>query len=172
MFEDRREHYLDLNADDDPTFAGGKRRCFVTRDEIIRSVSDDASSKEHVVSVEVYEEPENTALGGWFAQPHYYVVFQTRNWWWSVELRGGMVILQRAKCYNSVQNRCLGRYRNYKWFVEAGPVRCSLQQCSGKTTSIRDVIDALLDEGLFEPSEPKISSADVVHVVGELFPLR
>ncbi|KEG12257.1 hypothetical protein DQ04_01851020 [Trypanosoma grayi] len=147
---DECEHYLDLVADEEARSDGGKQSCFVTSAELFERLQDDSSLNEPVIEVQVYTEPQ--ASWGpltFLAGNHYFVVLETRNWWWSLELREGAVVIQRAKAFTNVQSRCQGRYRRYR-MLQNGP--SLLARCSSRQLRIRDIIFSMSHQGFFDCS--------------------
>ncbi|ESL06175.1 hypothetical protein TRSC58_06154 [Trypanosoma rangeli SC58] len=116
------EHYLDLYADEDARSDGGKQSCFVTSAELFERLREESLLDELVMGVYVYKEPRSswmplTILSG----DHYFVVVETHSWWWSIELRDELMVVQRGKDFSNVQNRCRGRYRRHR-LLQNGPL--------------------------------------------------
>ncbi|ORC88612.1 uncharacterized protein TM35_000162500 [Trypanosoma theileri] len=142
-----REHYLDLFADGETRGERGKQSCFVTRVEMFERLQDDPSLNEIINEIHIYTEP----LASWgpltfLAGDHYFAVIETQNWWWSIELRDDMIVIQRGKDFTNVQSRCQGRYRRYR-LLHNGPSLVCNSSCGQRY--VRDLVLAIYNKGYF-----------------------
>ncbi|RNF04355.1 uncharacterized protein Tco025E_07986 [Trypanosoma conorhini] len=141
------EHYLDLCADEGARSESGKQSCFVTVTELFERLREESSLDELVTGVYVYAEPENSwAPFAILSGDHYFIVLETHSWWWSVELRDGLMVLQRGKDFSSVQNRCRGRYRRCR-LLQNGPRLVSQGVCGRRR--FNDVLLLVYRQGFF-----------------------
>ncbi|KAG8342589.1 hypothetical protein TRVL_06583 [Trypanosoma vivax] len=141
------EHYVDLFADDEPRGGSVKQSSFVTAVELFEKLSDEPSLNENVMEFQVYSEPRCRVFPLFpLGMCHYFIVIETLNWWWSFELRGGSVVIQRGKDFSSVQCRCQGEYRRSALFLN-GPLL--VRQAAHTHGCVADVVALIQQNGLF-----------------------
>ncbi|KAG5510071.1 hypothetical protein JKF63_06964 [Porcisia hertigi] len=152
-YSGRREHYVDLFADEEARVGQYKQKmhCFLTLEEVIERLCEQPSIHERVVSIEEFEEPIGPlSILNVLAKSHYFVVLQTASYWWSLERRKDVIVVQRSQNFSSVHSRCKGAYRNYRWLIESAPTARRSAQCRGGPT-LSEIFSAMLREHIFDP---------------------
>ncbi|KAH9599781.1 hypothetical protein LSM04_005821 [Trypanosoma melophagium] len=160
-----REHYLDLFADEETRNKKGKQSCFVRCGEIFEKLQDEPSMNEIINEIHVYTEP----LASWgpltfLVGDHYFVALETQNWWWSIELRDDMIVIQRGKDFTNVQSKCQGCYRRYRLLHNGPSLVCN--SLSGRR-HVGDVVWAIYNKRFFSSDvlsldSPSHSLADFI----------
>ncbi|KAG5510373.1 hypothetical protein GH5_06570 [Leishmania sp. Ghana 2012 LV757] len=157
MFNDaysgRREHYVDLFADEEARVGQYKEkmRCFLTLEEVVERLCEEPSIHERIASFEEFEEPIGPlSILSVFAKSRYFVVLQTASYWWSLERREDVIVVQRSQNFSSVHCRCKGAYRNYRWPIESAPTARRSMRCPCGP-KLSEVLSAMLRDHVFDP---------------------
>lgn len=165
----RQDHYLDLFADGETFNQQEKKRCCFSCDELLERLADEPSIDEYILSVNEFEEPIGPF--GWcnvLTGSRYFVLIETAYWWWSLEKRRGVMVIQRAKDFCSVHGRCRGCYRGYLWYSEPGPTCTRRISSVARGPRVRDVLHALVKAGMFDTNTEYNSSLDLTSYVLEV----
>lgn len=159
-YGERREHYLDLFADEEAQ-AGRykeKMRCFLTLEEVVERLHEQPSIHERIASIEEFEEPIGPfSVLNVFAKSRCFVILQTASYWWSLERREDVIVVQRSQNFSSVHSRCKGAYRNYRWPIESAPTARRCMWCRGGP-KLSEVFSAMLRDHVFDPKSCASSS--------------
>ncbi|CAJ1021765.1 hypothetical protein, conserved [Leishmania lindenbergi] len=154
-YSGRREHYLDLFADEEAQRGQYKEkmRCFLTLEEVVERLREQPSIHEYITSIEEFEEPIGPlSVLNMFAKSRCFVILQTASYWWSLERRDDVIVVQRSQNFSSVHSRCKGAYRNYRWLIESAPSARRFMRChSGPKLS--EVFSAMLRDHVFDPKD-------------------
>ncbi|GET86618.1 hypothetical protein, conserved [Leishmania tarentolae] len=152
-YSERREHYLDLFADEEAK-AGQykeKMRCFLTLEEVVERLREQSSIHERIASIEEFEEPIGLlSVLRPFAKSHFFLVLQTASHWWSLERREDIIVVQRSQNFSSVHSRCKGAYRNYRWPIESAPTARRFMWCRGGL-KLSEVFSVMMLDHVFDP---------------------
>ncbi|KAG5484704.1 hypothetical protein LSCM1_06522 [Leishmania martiniquensis] len=152
-YSGRREHYVDLLADEEARAGQYKEKmcCFLTLEEVLERLREEPSIHERIASFEEFEEPIGPLnLLSVFAKPRYFVVLQTASYWWSLERREDVIVVQRSQNFSSVHSRCKGAYRSYRWPIESAPTARRFIRCRCGP-QLSEVFSAMLRDHVFDP---------------------
>ncbi|KAK7200711.1 hypothetical protein NESM_000128400 [Novymonas esmeraldas] len=152
-FGERREHYVDLFADEETTSGQYKEkmRCLLTLEEVVERLREQAGIQERITSIEEFEEPIGPlSVLNVLAKSRYFVILQTASHWWSLERREDVIVVQRSQNFSSVHSRCKGAYRNYRWLIESAPTARRSVRCRGGPR-LSELFSAMLRDGVFDP---------------------
>jgi hypothetical protein len=156
----RREHYVDLFADEEALLGQYKEKqsCFLTIEEVVERLKVLACINERITTVEEFDEPIGPlSVLNVLAKPCYFVVVQTASYWWSLERRDDIIVIQRSKNFSSVHSRCKGSYRNYRWLLETAPSSQRSVRCR-RGPKLVELLSAMLRDHVFDAKGCKSSS--------------
>lgn len=164
MFSDaygeQREHYVDLFADEEARLGHYKEKksCFLTIEEVVERLREQPCINERIATVEEFDEPFGPlSVLNVLAKPCYFVVVQTASYWWSLERRDDIIVIQRSKNFSSVHSRCKGTYRNYRWLLETAPTSQRSLRCR-RGPKLAELFSSMLRDGVFDARGSESSS--------------
>lgn len=103
----RYKVYYDPQADED---RGPEHEIF--HDELIRELEGLVDASERIEEVVAYDNP----LSSWQLTKmvfyHEFLVFKTKQWWWSIEKHGESITIQRSKYHCTVREKHRRQSRN------------------------------------------------------------
>lgn len=159
-YSGRREHYVDLFADEEARTGQYKEKmsCFLTLEEVVERLREQSSIQERIASVEEFEEPIGPlSVLNVLAKSRYFVIVQTASFWWSLERRDDVIVVQRSQNFSSVHSRCKGAYRSYRWLIESAPTARRSVRCRGGP-KLSEVFSAMLRDHVFDAKGAASSS--------------
>lgn len=160
VYGERREHYVDLFADEEARMGQYKEKqsCCLTIEEVVERLREQPCIHERILSVEEFDEPVGPlSVLNVLAKPFYFVVLQTASFWWSLERRDDVIVLQRSRNFSSVHSRCRGSYRNYRWLLETAPTSKRSARCR-HGPRLAELFRAMLRDGSFDAKGCESSS--------------
>lgn len=159
-FEERREHYVDLFADEEARMGQYKEKqsCYLVLEEVVERLREQPCIHERILSAEEFDEPVGPlSVLNVLAKPFYFIVLQTASFWWSLERRDDVIVLQRSRNFSSVHSRCRGSYRNYRWLLETAPTSARSVRCR-HGPRLAELFRAMLRDGSFDAKGCESSS--------------
>ncbi|KPI85535.1 hypothetical protein ABL78_5416 [Leptomonas seymouri] len=157
---ERREHYVDLFADDETRHGQYKQKqsCFLTIEEVVERLREQPCIHERIATVEEFDEPVGSlSVLNVLAKSSYFDVVQTDSYWWSFERRDDIIVIQRSKNFSSVHSRCKGSYRNYRWLLETAPTSHRSVRCR-RGPKLVELLSSMLRDHLFDAKGCQSSS--------------
>ncbi|XP_046457699.1 uncharacterized protein LOC124204637 [Daphnia pulex] len=110
---------------------------FITDAELRERLGQLVEESEKILEVGHYTNPLSNVQVTQIVLHHAYIVFQTDEWWWSIEKNSDGVTIQRSKIAAYVRNKYRRQDRTTNVF--GGGIRCE-RKCKG-SHSVKELID-------------------------------
>lgn len=129
----RNKLYFDSEAD-----KPNERKLWLTENELLRKLDEFTDTKERIRTVIAYKNPLLQEQVTSDMLYHLFIVFETDNWWWSIEKNGEGLTIQRSKKIEAVRDRYRQEARTFGLStVLEGTHLCSSGLCVPAVTEVK-----------------------------------